>query len=91
MQSINGIKAQLVNIETDIADKEKELAEAEKALTKQKKLMSTIDELNSKIGKGTVSYACSGIKKNWAMKRELLSNKYTTRKDELAVVKARLA
>ena len=56
--------------------------------TKQKNLMSTIDELNTRMGKNTVSYACSGINKSWAMKRELLSKRYTTRSDELVVVRA---
>jgi DNA polymerase V len=56
---------------------------------RQKKnvLMAMVDKLNSKIGRGTVSVASSGIKQEWSMKREYVSPHYTTSWDELLTVK----
>ncbi|HDL8507559.1 TPA: DUF4113 domain-containing protein [Yersinia enterocolitica] len=39
-------------------------------------------------GKGKVWFAGQGIQKAWQMKREMLSPAYTTRFDELLIVKA---
>lgn len=50
------------------------------------KLMEVLDHLNAKEGKGALYFAGQGIQQQWAMKRELLSPRYTTRiKDILRV------
>ena len=56
---------------------------------KSKKLMEILDQLNSKYGAKTVQVASAGTKKEWAMRRNLKSNNYTTNWDELPRVKAK--
>ena len=52
------------------------------------KLMKALDCINRKWGRNSVQYACSGFKKPWTFKRVQLSQAYTTRWDQLPVVKA---
>lgn len=54
---------------------------------KRKILMDAIDKLNRRIGRDTVFYASSGVKKEWQMKRARLSPAYTTRWSDLPRVK----
>ena len=51
------------------------------------KLMEVLDHLNAKGGRGTLYFAGQGIQQQWAMKREMLSPRYTTRYDDLIQVK----
>ncbi|EEC0092107.1 DUF4113 domain-containing protein, partial [Salmonella enterica] len=51
------------------------------------KLMEVLDQLNAKDGKGTLYFAGQGIPQQWAMKREMLSLRYTTRYSDLLLVK----
>ncbi|EDT7045170.1 Y-family DNA polymerase [Salmonella enterica] len=51
------------------------------------KLMEVLDHLNAKDGKGTLYFAGEGIQQQWAMKREMLSPRYTTRYSDLLLVK----
>ncbi len=51
-------------------------------------VMKCVDNINSKWGQGTLTFAGAGIKQNWRMRRDLLSPKYTTSFAELPVVKA---
>ncbi len=46
-------------------------------------LISKIDELNHKLGNNTVSFASNGIKKEWKMKTEKRSDRFTTNFSEL--------
>ncbi|MBA8666733.1 Y-family DNA polymerase [Holosporaceae bacterium 'Namur'] len=46
-------------------------------------LMKAVDELNKKFGKRLIQHAAEGIKKEWKVKADLLSPRYTTRWDEL--------
>ncbi|WP_039457271.1 Y-family DNA polymerase [Candidatus Jidaibacter acanthamoebae] len=46
-------------------------------------LMEAVDELNKKFGKRLVQHAAEGVKKEWKVKADLLSPRYTTRWDEL--------
>lgn len=48
--------------------------------------MSLVDQLN-KQHKGQVFFGCEGVSKPWAMKRDKVSPRYTTRWDELPVVR----
>lgn len=51
------------------------------------KLMEVLDHLNAKEGKGVLYFAGQGIQQQWAMKREMLSPRYTTRYEDLLQVK----
>lgn len=51
------------------------------------KLMSTIDAINKRMGRGTVQIGAIRNSAAWQIKRDLLSKRYTTRWDELLVVK----
>ncbi|MDR9500040.1 MAG: Y-family DNA polymerase [Hydrogenovibrio sp.] len=55
---------------------------------KQDKLMALMDQLNQTQGKNTLYLASAGIpeKRDWTMKRDRLSPRYTTRWNELMVV-----
>lgn len=51
-------------------------------------VMEAIDRINDRWGRNTVQYASSGLTKPWCMSQEHKSPAYTTRWDELPVVKA---
>lgn len=51
------------------------------------KLMEVLDHLNAKEGKGALYFAGQGIQQQWAMKREMLSPRYTTRYSDLLRVR----
>ncbi|MDK6625574.1 Y-family DNA polymerase [Klebsiella pneumoniae] len=51
------------------------------------KLMEVLDHLNAKDGRGTLYFAGQGIQTAWQMKREMLSPRYTTRIQDVLVVK----
>jgi DNA polymerase V len=51
-------------------------------------LMSTLDQINRRMGSGTIQLLGEGLKKNWAMKRGNVSQRYTTELDELAIAQA---
>ncbi len=53
------------------------------------KVMSVLDEINSRWGKGVVRLASVPAAPGWAMRRELMSQSYTTKVDQLWTVKAR--
>ena len=52
-------------------------------------LMGTLDRINRNMGSGTIKLLGEGIDKSWSMRRQNVSNRYTTEWDELAVCKAR--
>ncbi len=43
--------------------------------------------INPRMGRGTIFFAAAGTAQKWRMKRAMLSSRYTTRWDELLVVK----
>jgi len=49
--------------------------------------MEVLDHLNAKDGRGTLYFAGQGIQTAWQMKREMLSPRYTTRIQDVLVVK----
>ena len=51
---------------------------------RSKTLMATLDEINAKMGRGTVRSAGEGIKKNWAMRSGNKSPAFTTDWQQLA-------
>lgn len=52
------------------------------------KLMDVFDSINSKFGRDTISLAAEGHQKMWRMRSNMKSPAYTTRWDELPLVKA---
>ncbi|WP_347259115.1 Y-family DNA polymerase [Methylocaldum sp.] len=52
------------------------------------KLMATLDQLNQRMGRGTLWIASEGIQQTWRMRRGNLSPAYTSRWDQLPVVRA---
>lgn len=51
-------------------------------------LMQIVDNINQAWGRNTVQFAAAGISKEWKMRQARRSPRYTTRLDELPVVKA---
>lgn len=52
------------------------------------KVMSVLDEINGRWGRGTLRVASVPASPEWAMRRELISQNFTTRLDQLWIVKA---
>ncbi len=52
------------------------------------RITELVDKVNNVMGKGTLMYAAEGIKKEWAMKRNMKSPHYTTQWQDLPVVSA---
>jgi DNA polymerase V len=57
------------------------------AQQKSASLMTTLDLINRRMGNGTMQLLGEGIRKNWAMRRGNMSQRYTTEWDDLAVVR----
>ncbi|WP_110989155.1 DUF4113 domain-containing protein [Acaryochloris thomasi] len=57
--------------------------DSEKAIA----LMRTVDQLNRLYGRRAVFFASEGCTQQWAMKRQRCTQAYTTRWDELPVVR----
>lgn len=54
---------------------------------RSEKLMTAMDAINREFGRGTIRSGASGVAKRWAMRAENRSPRYTTRWDELPVVR----
>jgi DNA polymerase V len=54
---------------------------------RSQKLMEAIDTINREWGSGTIRYAAVGLRPGWIMKCARRSPRYTTRWEELAVVR----
>jgi DNA polymerase V len=54
---------------------------------KKKKLMNVIDNMNAAFRNDVLKFGTSGTQKNWKMRSELRSKRYTTRWEELCLVK----
>lgn len=54
---------------------------------KRKAVIDKVDEINKKWGDRTITYTSSGIKKDWRMRRERLTPRYTTCWDDIPTVK----
>ncbi len=52
-----------------------------------RELMRVMDNVNSSMQSDMLRFASAGIKKNWKMRQEMRSNRFTTRWDELCVVR----
>jgi len=56
--------------------------------TRPKQLMQTVDELNFLYGQDKVRFAVVGLEQRWQARAQFRSNRWTTRWNELMVVKA---
>ena len=54
-------------------------------IKKASSIISTIDNINNRMGKGTVFIAAQGIERNWSMKRNMKSPNYTTDWENLPI------
>lgn len=64
-----------------------ELFASQPITPKASKLMSTLDQINRKMGKGVLKLASDGVEQEWKMKSGNKSPAYTTKWDELPVVR----
>lgn len=55
-------------------------------ISNRNQLMEVVDNINDRMGKGTIRLASQGIKQSWAMRRENVSQNYTTDWEELLCV-----
>jgi DNA polymerase V len=55
---------------------------------KLKQAMAAVDKINKNYGRNTVIHGAMGFEKKWAMRQEFLSRKFTTRIEDIIVVKA---
>ncbi len=69
------------------SDKNYQMTLFENEKTKHKKLMKTIDFIQKKEGQNKIKLANQDLKKRWKMKQEKLSFNYTTKLDEIIMVK----
>lgn len=56
--------------------------------SRRRHLLQVVDALNGRFGKNTIFYGAMGVDRQWAMRCESRSRRYTTCWDELATVKA---
>jgi DNA polymerase V len=54
---------------------------------KKKKIMEAVDKLNKKMGKDKIRIAKQGYSRQWKLRQEKLSPSYTTKMDEILIVK----
>jgi DNA polymerase V len=54
---------------------------------RSRRLMAAIDTINTEWGSGTIRYAAVGLRPAWIMRCAIRSPRYTTRWEELAVVR----
>jgi DNA polymerase V len=69
------------------ASKPRTLFDNTAAQQKSATLMTTLDLINRRMGSGTMQLLGEGVRKNWAMRRGNMSQRYTTEWDELAVAR----
>ena len=79
-------KAGIILYELQNADCIKGLLDYDRA--RSDKLMQSLDDINFRYGHSTLRLAAEGIEKKWRMKKEKISPCYTTRFDELMIVKS---
>jgi DNA polymerase V len=55
---------------------------------RSKTLMATIDTINHRLGRNSVFYAASGIRRAWAMSASMRSPHFTTDWEQLPIINA---
>jgi len=61
---------------------------AEEGGGNRQRLMETVDTVNARWGRDTLSYAAGGVQQSWKMRRAKLTPRFTTQWHELPVVRA---
>ncbi|MES2827383.1 MAG: Y-family DNA polymerase [Bacteroidota bacterium] len=56
---------------------------------KLQKAMAVIDKINENHGRNTIIHGAMGFEKKWAMRQEFLSRKFTTKIEDIIIVKAK--
>lgn len=69
-------------------EQEKQLSFFENSNEKHKGLMKIIDKINTSFGQQKIKLASQDMKRVWKMKQEKLSQRYTTRIDEILIINA---
>lgn len=69
-------------------DRQGELFENRYDMERSRSLMSAVDDINRSMGRGTIKLLAEGNDPRWAMRSGNRSPRYTTRLDELPVVRA---
>jgi DNA polymerase V len=80
----------LLELQSDSVQQQ-ELALEDDSVVERGNLMATLDGLNLRYGRGTVSMASAGLageRRAWVMKQERRTPAYTTCWDDVAVAKA---
>jgi DNA polymerase V len=69
-------------------DRQLDLFRPVRETERQQRLMRVMDGVNREMGRDSLYFASQGIARAWGMRRAYLSRRYTTRWDELPVVRA---
>jgi DNA polymerase V len=77
----------MLTLLTDKGSRQAPLFDHPLARKRSGQLMSAMDAINQEFGRGTIRSGASGIKQRWAMRSENRSPRFTTRWDELPVVR----
>lgn len=72
---------------SSIQQRQPDLFEDVAGLARSQSLMTAVDRINRMMGRGTIKLLAEGTDQRWAMKVEKRTPRYTTRLDELPVVK----
>jgi DNA polymerase V len=72
---------------TSICQRQPDLFENIAGLARSQALMTAVDRINQMMGRGTIKLLAEGMDQRWAMKAGKRTPRYTTRLDELPVVK----
>jgi DNA polymerase V len=72
---------------TSIYQRQSDLFEDVAGQVRSQALMTAVDRINQMMGRGTIKLLAEGTDQRWAMKAEKRTPRYTTRLDELPVVK----
>ncbi|MBA4286266.1 MAG: hypothetical protein C0434_12115 [Xanthomonadaceae bacterium] len=69
------------------AERQATLFEDVNAIARRARLNEAVDRINARFGRRTVGLAGAGLAKRWAMRSENRTQAYTTRWDELPMVR----
>jgi DNA polymerase V len=72
---------------TAAASRPRTLFEDTAAQQKSAALMAALDHINRRMGSGTIQLLGEGVRKSWSVRRENMSQRYTTEWGELAVAR----
>ena len=68
-------------------ENEKQYSLFDESNPKLEPLMKSIDKINTELGTNKVKFACQDLGRTWKMRQEKLSNRFTTKLDEIIEIK----